>query len=164
MSVLGKNHFAGGQVSRANVMNPNDVVKSSSGVPTPWNPGDSAEIRTQPVVQRHRNFSREEVARLRVQAAQRGAQAKTNRQGYQALRKIEGADVSDQASFRSYQGTVAKGQVARTAADVGKAKTLLGVAPTYAKMGYSLGAAHSESQVRVAEVQATYAEVQNKWR
>jgi hypothetical protein len=164
MSVLGKNHFSAGQTNRANVMNPNEVMKTGSGVPTPWNPGDDSEIRTKPVIQHHRNFKREEVAKLRVEASGRKAQAKLNRKGYAAMRGIEQADVSDQVAYRGYQGAVAKGQVTRKAADAGKAKTLLGTMPTYAKLGYSLGEAHTEAQTRVAEVQATYAEVQNKWR
>lgn len=148
----------------SNVMSPNDVMQVASGVPTPWNPGDSKEIRTEKVVTTHRNFSHKEADELRIKAASRQRQAKVNRKAYQALRKIETADVSDQAAFRGYQTTVARAAATKKRADVGKAKTLHSLTPAYAQMGYSLGAAHDEAKVRVAELQALHTEVDQRWR
>ncbi|MGI0493422.1 hypothetical protein ACN4EG_16695 [Alkalinema pantanalense CENA528] len=154
MSVLGK------QMSQRG-MTPNDVM-NTKGI-TPWNPGDNSEIRTNQVEQRHRNFSKQEVDGLRVQAAQRTAQAKLNRKAYQSLSKIENADRSDHTAFRGYQTTVAKVTAGKKGADVAKATVLHGLTPAYAKMGYTLGAAANEAQVRVQELQATYHQVNQRW-
>ena len=155
MSVLGKN--------MKGLMTPNDVMNVGSGAVTPWNPGDNSEIRTRQVEQKHRNFSKQEVQDLRVQAANRSAQSKLNRQAYKSLRKIEHADGADQVSFRGYQTTVAKVTAGKKGADVAKATVLHGLTPAYAKMGYTLGAAANEAQVRVQELQATYHQVNQRW-
>lgn len=154
MSVLGK------QMSQRG-MTPNDVM-NTKGI-TPWNPGDNSEIRTRQVEQQHRNFSKQEVDGLRVQAAKRTAEAKLNRKAYQSLSKIEHADRSDHTAFRGYQTTVAKVTAGKKGADVAKATVLHGLTPAYAKMGYTLGAAANEAQVRVQELQATYHQVNQRW-
>ena len=48
----------------------------ASGAATPWNPGDNTEIRSKPVVTKHRNFSKKEADELRVNAAGKTRQAK----------------------------------------------------------------------------------------
>lgn len=150
--------------TRANrIMTPNDVMNVASGAPTPWNPGDTSEIRTEKVVTKHRNFSGEEADKLRIKAADRKRQAKNNRQAYQSLRAIEQSDASDQASFRGYQTTVARTTATKKKTDVAKATTLHNLTPQYAKMGYSVGAAHHEAQVKVGEYQALYADVASRW-
>ena len=145
------------------IMNPNDIMNVASGAPTPWNPGDNKEIRSEKVVTQHRNFSKKEASDLRVKAATRTRQAKDNRQAYKSLRTIERADAADQASFRGYQTAVAKTTATKKGVDVAKAKALHNLTPAYANMGYSLGAAHSEAQVKVAEYQALYTEVNSRW-
>ncbi len=155
MSLIGKN--------MKGLMTPNDVMNVGSGAVTPWNPGDNSEIRTRQVEQKHRNFSKQEVQDLRVQAANRSAQSKLNRQAYKSLRKIEHSDGADQVSFRGYQTTVAKVAAAKKGADVAKTQVLHGLTPAYAKMGYSLGASATEAQTRVRELQATYQEVNQRW-
>ncbi|MGV0028220.1 hypothetical protein [Phormidesmis priestleyi] len=135
----------------------------ASGAVTPWNPGDSSEIRTKQVIAKHRNFTKKEADQLRLEAATRQRQAKNNRQAYKSLRTIERADGSDQATFRGYQTTVATVTAAKKGSDVGKAKVLNGLTPKYANMGYSLGASHEEAQVKVREYQAMYTEVSNRW-
>ncbi|PSB14399.1 hypothetical protein C7B65_26490 [Phormidesmis priestleyi ULC007] len=59
---------------------------------------------------------------------------------------------------------VAGATAAKKGADVAKAKTLYGLTGKYAGMGYSLGAAHDEAQVRVREYQALHTEVNNRWK
>ncbi|WP_225895286.1 hypothetical protein [Leptolyngbya sp. NIES-2104] len=135
----------------------------ASGAPTPWNPGDASEIRTEKVVTNHKNFTQEEADKLRVSAATRQRQAKVNRQAYKSLRSIEQSDASDQASFRGYQTTVARTTATKKKVDVNKANTLYNLTPQYAKMGYSLSAAHHEAEVRVSEYQALYSEVSKRW-
>lgn len=162
MSVLGKSRFNDAKTS-AHVMNPNDVMQAGKGVMTPWNPGDRSEVRTESVVTRHRNFSAGEVERLRVKAAQRTHQAALNAKAYQSLRKIEGADRTDQVNYRSYQTTVAKAAAGKKQADVTSAKAMNGLAAQYAKMGYSLGASNNEASVKAAEFQALYTGNARKW-
>lgn len=161
MSLLGNNVAQSGQVSR--VMSANDVMNVAHGAPTPWNPGDNSEIRTEAVVSRHKNFTKKEADGLRVKAATRTRQAKVNRQAYGALKKIERADATDQTTYRGYQTTVAGAVAVKKSADVAKAKTLHGLAPKYANMGYSLEAGHQEAQVKVQEYQALYTEVNSRW-
>ncbi len=154
-----------GNASKVNqIMSPNDVMNVASGAPTPWNPGDTAEIRTEKVVTKHRNFTQEEADKLRLSAATRKRQAKNNRQAYQALRSIESSDAADQASFRGYQTTVARTAATKKKADVNKAKTLYNLTPTYAQMGYTLGAAHHDAQMKVSEYQALYSDVDRRWK
>ncbi|NJO43818.1 MAG: hypothetical protein HC769_25520 [Cyanobacteria bacterium CRU_2_1] len=144
-------------------INPNEVMRMDGQAITPWNPGDNSEIRTHQVVAKHKNFTKDEADKLRVQAATRTRQAKNNRQAYNALRKIENADAQDQQTYRQYQTTVAKTSASKKSADVGKAKTLYGLTGTYAKMGLSLGEAANEAQVKVAEYQALYSDVSRRW-
>lgn len=153
-----------GKMSKVNqIMTPNDVMNVASGAPTPWNPGDSSEVRTEKVVTKHRNFTQEEADKLRITAATRKRQAKNNRQAYQALRSIESSDAADQSSFRAYQTTVARTTATKKKADVSKAKTLYNLTPAYAQMGYSLGASHHDAQMKVSEYQALYSDVSNRW-
>lgn len=157
-STLNSNAIGGNSI-----MNPNDIMNVASGAPTPWNPGDNREIRTEKVVTQHRNFTKKEASELRVKAATRTRQSRDNRQAYKSLKTIERADAADQASFRGYQTAVANTTATKKKVDVAKAKTLHNLTPTYANMGYSLGAAHSEAQVKVAEYQAMYTEVNSRW-
>ncbi|MBE9011027.1 hypothetical protein IQ250_12500 [Pseudanabaenaceae cyanobacterium LEGE 13415] len=153
-----------GNSSKVNrIMTPNDVMNVASGAPTPWNPGDTSEIRTEKVVTKHKNFSGEEADSLRLKAADRKRQAQNNRTAYKALRSIEQSDASDQANYRAYQTTVARTTATKKKSDVSKANTLYNLTPQYAKMGYSLGAAHHEAQMKVGEYQALYADVAKRW-
>lgn len=163
MRKLGSNNttdsskVAGGMTSK-------DVVSVAAGAVTPWNTGDNSEIRTEKVVVKHRNFSKKEADELRVKAAKRKREAKDNRKAYQALRKIESADATDQTSFRGYQTTVARVTATKKSADVAKAKTLAGLTPVYANLGYSLDDANTEAAVKVREYQELYAAVDNRWK
>ncbi len=161
MSLLGKTISANNYGGTS--MKPNDVMNVGSHAVTPWNPGDSSEIRTEQVVNRHKNFAKKEADDLRVKAKTRQRQAKTNRQAYKALTAIERADSSDQTAFRGYQTAVATVTAAKKGADVSKAKVLNGLTPKYANMGYSLGASSDEAQVKVREYQALYTEVNSRW-
>lgn len=145
-------------------MTPNDVMQVAGGAPTPWNPGDNSEIRTEQVISKHQNFTTKEVDRLRVKAATRKRQSKTNAKAYAALKAIETADTRDQVAFRGYQTGVARAVAAKKGADVNKAKTLAGLTPVYAGMGYSLGAAQDEATVRVQELHALHTDVDKRWR
>lgn len=156
---------SGGNVSKVNqIMTANDVMNVASGAPTPWNPGDTSEIRTEKVVTKHKNFTQEEADKLRISAATRKRQAKNNREAYRALRSIESSDASDQANFRGYQTTVARTTATKKKSDVGKAKTLYNLTPQYAQMGYTLGAAHHDAQIKVQEYQALHADVDRRWK
>jgi hypothetical protein len=161
MSILGKNLNRTAGVTHT--MTPNDVMNVGKGIPTPWNPGDRSEVRTEQVRTRHKNFTQKEADDLRVKAAQRTHQAKVNAQGYQALKKIENADRSDHTNYRNYQTTVAKVAAGKKGADVASAKAMNGVATKYAQMGYSLGASNHETSNKVAEFQALYTGVSRKW-
>lgn len=161
---LGSSSLNSNSLNGNSIMTPNDVMNVTNGVPTPWNPGDNKEIRSQPVRREHRNFSQQEAAELAVKAANEKRQAQVNRQAYKALKSIESSDVSNHTQFRTYQATIAKGAAARKTADTNKAKVLHGLTPAYARMGYSLGAAHDAAKVKVAEYQALYTEVGSRWR
>ena len=161
MSFLGRNVGTANQVSK--VMSADDVMNVAKGAPTPWNPGDNSEIRTEQVIARHKHFTKGEANQLREKAATRTRQAKTNRQAYGALKKIERADTSDQVTYRGYQTAVAGAAVSKKGADVAKANTLHGLAPRYAKMGYSLEAGHEEAATKVREYQNLYTEVSGRW-
>lgn len=158
---LGKSN--GSQLGGNGIMTPNDVMTVASGVPTPWNPGDNKEIRTERVVTKHTNFSADQADSLTVKAAERKHQAKNNRTAYKALRSIESSDLSDQVAFRGYQNTVARVAAGKKGADVAQAKTLHGLTPKYAGMGYTLGAAAHDAQLKVQEYQALYGDVGKKW-
>lgn len=144
-------------------MTPSDVMQVAGGAPTPWNPGDNSEIRTEQVISKHQNFSKKEVDQLRVKAATRKRQSKHNAKAYTALKTIETADTRDQVAFRGYQTGVARAVAAKKGADVNKAKTLAGLTPVYAGMGYSLGAAQDEATVRVAELRELHTDVNKRW-
>lgn len=162
MPKLGKRN--GSNYHGNGIMTPNDVMNVSSGAPTPWNPGDTSEIRTEKVVTKHTNFTQEQADSLTIKAAERKHQAKNNRQAYKALRSIEQSDLSDQASFRGYQNTVARVAAGKKGADVAQAKALHNLTPKYANMGYSLGAAAHDATLKVQEYQALYGDVAKRWK
>lgn len=161
MSMLGNKLHD--RTSTTHVMTPNEVMQVGKGVPTPWNPGDRSEVRTEQVRHRHGNFSQHQADTLRVKAARRTYEAKVNAQAYQSLKKIENADRSDQANFRGYQTTVAKVAAGKKSADVASAKAMNGLTGKYAQMGYSLGASNHDTSTKVAEFQALYTGTARKW-
>lgn len=162
MSVLGtasRAQAAGQQLQPQNVMK----IGTANAI-TPWNPGDSREIRTEAIVANHRTFTKVEADSLEIKAAQRKREAENNRRAYRALKKVEAADTSDQVAYRGYQSAVATNIAQKKAADVAKAKTMYGLTDRYAKLGYGTAAAYEKTVHRVHEYQETYAEVKTRWR
>lgn len=158
---LGKRNNASG--GRNTGMTPDDVMNVAAGACTPWSTGDNSEIRTEQVISKHQNFTAKEVNELRVKAATRKRQSKTNAKAYAALKSIETSDTRDQVAFRGYQTVVARAVAGKKGADVNKAKALAGLTPVYAGMGYSLGAAQNEATVRTQELHALHSEVDKRW-
>ena len=121
---------------------------------TPLNPGKFASIRSIPVLDAPRYFTKEEADALKAESKQKTEDARHAKKAYKAMFAVEVADAKVHKAHRKYEGAVATNELTKKKADVGLAKKLHGLRPGYARLGVGLEKAENRATERIEAIKA----------
>ncbi|MEG4962139.1 hypothetical protein [Microcoleus sp. K4-B3] len=130
------------------------MAPTDASVITPLNPGNFASIRTTPVVDAPRYFTKEEADAMKKLAKEKTENARHAKKSYKSLGQIEEADAKVHKAHRGYEKVVATGELTKKKADVGLAKHLHGLRPGYARLGIGLEKAENRATERIEAIKA----------
>lgn len=162
--------FGGGFGSGGNSGNGNDnssLVTGEHGIdknlvlqptdPTvisPTNPGNFNSIRTAPVVESPRYFTKKEADGLKKLATQTSEGARQSKRAYKSLAKIENNDAQVHRSHRRYQGNVADSELVKLRSNKKLARHLHALRPEYVGLSVGLEKAEKSADNRVNELKS----------
>ena len=131
-------------------IDPKTVLQPTDGQgPTPDNPGQFSSLRSVPVMEAPRYFSREEARAIEKLAKAREKGALYTKKTYEALQKLDAADTGVHIAHYRYQGNLAANEVKKLAANVTYANKLHGLRPRYAGLGLSLESADRKAGAKI---------------
>jgi hypothetical protein len=130
------------------------TAPTDASVITPLNPGNFTSVRTTPVVNAPRYFTKEEADAVKTVAKEKTENARHAKKAYKSLTQIEVADAKVHKAHRGYEKVVATGELTKKKADVGLAKHLHGLRPGYAKLGIGLEKAENRATERIEAIKA----------
>ena len=131
-----------------------DLAAPPSGGLSHNNPGDLSHRRTVPLINSQRLINSAEAEVLAVKASQHEALAISTEKGYQAIERIEEADLKIHAAYRGYQGKLAEVDYAKRSADVKYAENLHGLRVKYGDLHSRLTEADTKATVRGNAIKA----------
>jgi hypothetical protein len=141
---------AGGHgIDKNKVLSPTDPT-----VINPINAGTWETVRTAPVNNTPRYFTKPEADALKQLATEKTSGARQTQRAYRSLKKIEKADAVVHTAHRHYVRGVADSELTKKRADVATAKHLHALRPEYARMGVGLERAENNAQKRIEELKA----------
>jgi len=143
------------QIDKSLVLQPTD-----STVFSPTNPGNFASIRSVPVLDSPRYFSKEEKVVLKQVAKQRKESAKHTQESYQALKQIDDADTTVHLAHYAYKGQLAGNEVKKLGANSNYAQKLHGLRPQYAQMSLNIDQANQQAVNKITQYRQ---QVQSTW-
>lgn len=148
---LSANNETGGAIANDgtnHALDKNKVLAAThSAVPSPTN-ADFSSVRTAPIVEKPRYFTKQEADTLAILAKQQRVMANASKTAYKALKSIDNSDTEVHVTHRRYQSKIAKNEVEKLQSNVQFAKDLHGSRPAIAEM---------HSQVENANVNAANA-------
>ena len=130
------------------------TAPTDASVITPLNPGKFASIRTMPICDTPRYFSKEEKDAQKGEAKEKAEGARHAKSAYKSMAKIEGADATVHRAHREYEKAVATNELTKKKADVDLAKHLHSLRPGYARLGVGLENAESKATERIEAIKA----------
>jgi hypothetical protein len=131
-----------------------DLAAPPSGGLSPTNPGDLSHRRTVPLISNQRPLTLAEAEVLEVKASQHEALAASTEQGYQAIQRIEEADLKIHQAYRGYQGKVAGVDYQKRSADTKYAEKLHDLRGKYGDLHSRLTEADTKAVVRTNAIKA----------
>jgi hypothetical protein len=99
-----------------------------------------------------RYFTEEEAAAMKKLAKEKIENARHAKKAYKSLTQIEESDAKVHKAHRKYEGAVATNELTKKKADVGLAKTLHGLRPGYARLGFGLEKAENRAVERIEAI------------
>lgn len=130
------------------------TAPTDASVITPLNPGKFNTVRSMPVCDTPRYFTKEEADAMKDLAKEKTDGAQQAKRAYKAMTKIEEADAKVHKEHRKYEKSVADNELKKKRADVGLAKHLHGLRPGYARLGFGLEKAETNATARIEEIKA----------
>ena len=118
----------------------------------PLNPGSFTSVRSTPIVEAPRYFTKEEADAMRSLAKDKTEGARQAKRAYKALSKVEEADAKVHKSHRAYESSVATNELAKKRADVKHAKKLHALRPGYSRLGIGLEKAETNAAARIEAI------------
>lgn len=120
----------------------------------PLNAGTWESVRTAPVSDVPRYFTKPEADALKALATEKTQGARQSQRAYKSLSKIEAADATVHQSHRKYIRNASDSELVKKRADAGTARHLHALRPEYAKLGLGLDRAENKAQQRIEELKA----------
>ena len=130
------------------------TAPTDASVITPLNPGNFNSIRTAPICDTPRYFTKEEADATKKLAKEKTEGARYAKKAYKAMGQIEEADGKVHKAHRGYEKVVASGELTKKKADVGLAKHLHNLRPGYARLGVGLEKAENHAAERIEAIKA----------
>lgn len=145
----------GGEASDA-ISGKNEKLSAptDASVITPLNPGKFSTVRSIPVCDTPRYFTKEEADAMKELAKEKTEGAQQAKRAYKAMGKVEEADAKVHKEHRKYEKSIADNELKKKRADVGLAKHLHGLRPSYARLGFGLEKAETNATTRIEEIKA----------
>lgn len=141
---------AGGHAIDKNiVLKPTDPT-----VINPTNPGTWESVRTAPIVEKPRYFTKPEADAIKKIATEKTEGARQAQRAYKSLGKIEKADATVHKAHRKYQGAVADNELTKLRSNARLGRKLHGQRPEYVRMSNGLERAEQSAQTRIDELKA----------
>ncbi len=120
----------------------------------PMNAGTWQTVRTAPINDNPRYFTKEEANALKELAKDKTEGARQSQRAYKSLSKIESADAQVHKHHRNYIRGVADAELTKKRADASTARHLHRQRPEYAKLGLGIDRAEDKAAQRIAELKA----------
>lgn len=139
----------GHNIDHGSVLAPTDPT-----VINPNNPGTWESIRTAPIVEAPRYFTKEEANACKKIATQKTEEARQAKRAYKSLSKIEKADATVHKSHRKYQGNVADNELTKLRSNARLGRKLHAQRPEYVRMSEGLQRADESAQKRIDELKS----------
>ena len=136
-------------IDKAKVLAPTD-----SSVFSPTNPGNFDSIRTVPVCQTPRYFTRDEATALGELAREKDSQAKATKRAYKHLRSLEDSDKTVHQSHYKYAKKVASNELGKLERTTSYARHLHRLRPGYARLGIGLTQAENKATDAIASIKS----------
>ncbi|MEM9922523.1 MAG: hypothetical protein AAF915_01995 [Cyanobacteria bacterium P01_D01_bin.50] len=130
------------------------LAATSDYVINPNNPGNWASIRTAPILQQPRYFSKPEADGLKRLATEKAEGARQSQRAYKSLRKIEHSDAVVHKYHRRYESTVADAELTKLKSNTKLAKHLHAQRPEYFRMGAGIDRSEKSGDRRISELKA----------
>jgi hypothetical protein len=137
----------GHAIDKNTVLKPTDPT-----VINPMNAGTWQTVRTAPINETPRYFTKEEADALKQIATEKTYQARQSKRAYGSLKKVESADAQVHAAHRGYIRGVADSELVKKRTDAATARHLHALRPEYAKLGMGLDRAENKAQQRIEEL------------
>jgi hypothetical protein len=131
------------------------LANTDSAVPSPTN-ADFSSIRSVPVIQKPRYFSKQEADALAILAKQKREMAEHAQKAYKSLRSVDASDTEVHTTHRQYQSRIAKNEVRKLQANAQLAKDLHGLRPAYAETHQQVESANVAAVNAIAAIRQTY--------
>jgi hypothetical protein len=130
------------------------TAPTDASVITPLNPGNFTSIRTAPVCEAPRYFTKDESDAVKKLAKEKTEGARYAKKAYKSMGQIEVADAKVHKAHRGYEKVVSTNELTKKKADVGLAKHLHGLRPGYARLGIGLEKAENRATERIEAIKA----------
>jgi hypothetical protein len=139
----------GHAIDKNQVMAPTDPT-----VINPLNTGAWKTIRTAPINDTPRYFTKQEADALKQVATEKTQGARQAQRAYKSLIKIEAADANVHKHHRKYIRGVADSELTKKRADAATGRHLHALRPEYARLGFGHDRAENRAEQRINELKA----------
>ena len=136
-------------IDKNRVLSPTDPT-----VINPMNAGTWETVRTAPINDTPRYYTKVEADALKAVARQKREEARQAKRAYKSLKTLEQSDAQVHTAHRNYIKGVADSELTKKRSDASTARHLHTLRPEYAKLGFGLDRAENRAQQRVDELKA----------
>jgi hypothetical protein len=130
------------------------LAPTDPDVINPINTGNWETVRSSPINDTPRYYTKQEADALKAFAAQKKQEARQAKRAYKSLQTLEQSDAQVHSQHRKYIKSVATNELTKKRADASTARHLHTLRPEYAKLGFGLDRAENKAQQRIEELKA----------
>ncbi|MEH1805394.1 hypothetical protein [Nostoc sp.] len=134
-------------IDKNRVLSPTDP-----NVINPVNAGSWETVRSAPINDTPRYYTKAEADALKQFSRQKREEARQAKRAYKSLKTVEQSDAQVHTAHRSYIKGVADSELTKKRADASTARHLHTLRPEYARLGFGLDRAENKAQQRIEEL------------
>ncbi|MEH1954714.1 MAG: hypothetical protein V7K64_27020 [Nostoc sp.] len=120
----------------------------------PVNAGNWETVRSAPINDTPRYYTKVEADALKQFSKQKKEEARQAKRAYKSLKSLEEADAQVHTAHRGYIKGVADSELTKKRSDASTARHLHTLRPEYARLGFGLDRAENKAQQRIEELKA----------
>lgn len=130
------------------------LAPTDPDVINPMNAGTWETVRSSPINDTPRYYTKEEADALKAFATQKKQEARQAKRAYKSLQTLEESDAQVHSQHRKYIKSVATNELTKKRSDASTARHLHTLRPEYARLGFGLDRAENRAQQRIDELKA----------